>query len=435
MPTVLIVGGGASGALMARHLWERAGGAVRAVAVEPGEAFGLGIAYATTEDGHLLNVRAEAMGGFPDRVADFADWLRATGRGDDPKAFVSRRIYGDYLRSLAEPPLAAGALGVVRGLCVGLAETADGVVARLADGTEIFADRAVLATGNEAPAAGAAAESGWSRGAPPAPEATVLIVGAGLTMVDRVISLAAAGHRGPIVAVSRRGLLPRPHAVPAAPPAPLDPPLGLPVSETLAWLRREIARIGDWRAAVDGLRPHSHALWRAWSADERRRFVRHLRPYWDVHRHRAAPAALAAVERARAEGRLRLLAARIAAVRAEGSGVAVRLRRRGTAAEEEIMADRVVDCTGAALDPARSSNPLLAALLAAGLARPDPTGLGLEVGDLGALVAADGRVSERIFALGPPARAGFWEITAIAEIRAQAAALAARLTGAGSAAP
>lgn len=429
-PTIVIVGGGASGALMARQLWECAGSAVRVVAVERGPGFGRGIAYSSPEDGHLLNVRAEAMGGFPDRVGDFADWL-----GGDPKAYVSRRRYGDYLESLVRPPLDAGALEIVRGLCVGVAETEGGVVARLADGGEIAADYAILATGNEAPPAGAAAESGWGRGAPPAPEAAVLIKGAGLTMVDRVISLAAAGHRGPILAVSRRGLLPRPHAEPSAPPARLDPPLGRPVSETLAWLRREIARSGDWRAAIDGLRPHSHAVWGGWSAAERRRFARHLRPYWDVHRHRGAPAALAAVERARAEGRLRLIAAKIEAVRPAGEGLAVRLRRRGGSEAEEVTVDRVIDCSGAAIDPARSANPAIAALLKAGLARPDPSGVGIEVGALGALVAADGRVSMRIFALGPPARAGFWEIVAIAEIRAQAAALAARLTAAGSAAP
>lgn len=429
-PTVLIVGGGASGALMARQVWDRAGMAVRTVVVERGAALGRGIAYATAEAGHLLNVRAEAMGGFPDRVGDFADWLRATGRGEDPKAYVSRRIYGDYLETLVRPPLAAGVLEAVRGVCVALTETAQGVVARLADGDEIAADAAILAIGNEASPAGAQTESGWVPGAPPGPEATVFLKGTGLTMVDRVISLAAAGHRGPIVAASRRGLLPRGHAVPYASPASLDPPLGRPVSATLAWLRREIARVGDWRAAVDGLRPHIHALWRAWSVAERRRFARYLRPYWDVHRHRAAPAALAVVEAARAEGRLRLLAARIEATDATG----VRLRHRDGGAET-VAADRVVDCTGVAADPARSTNPLVAALLKAGLARPDPTGLGLEVGELGALVAADGRVSARIFALGPPARAGFWEITAIAEIRAQAAALAARLTAAAAAAP
>lgn len=435
VPTILIVGGGASGALMARHVWERAGAAAQVVAIAAEAGFGRGLAYSTPETGHLLNVRAEAMGGFPDAVGDFAEWLRATGRGDDPAAYVSRGTFGDYLVSLMRPPLAAGTLEVVRGLCVGLAEMPDGVTARLADGGEIAADFAVLATGNEAPPAGAAAESGWAHGAPPAPDAAVLIKGAGLTMVDRVISLAAAGHRGPVLVVSRRGLMPHPHAVPAAPPAALDPPLGLTASATLAWLRREIARVGDWRAAIDGLRPHSQAIWRAWSLAERRRFARHLRPYWDVHRHRAAPAALAAVERAVVAGRLRRIAAKIEDVRADAAGATVRLRRRGSAAAEVVAVDRVIDCTGAALDPARSSNPAIAALLKAGLARPDPSGLGLEVGDLGALVAADGRVSARLFALGPPARAGFWEITAIAEIRAQCAALAVRLTAAGSAAP
>jgi len=404
--------------------------------IERGTALGRGIAFSTTEEGHVLNVRAEAMGGFPDRIGDFVAWLEATGRPADPKAYVPRAVYGDYLEALAQPPLAAGALEVVRGTCIGLSETADGVVAELEGGRTLVGDYAAVATGNEGPLLDDAAQSGWDRNrAAIAPDAAVLIKGTGLTMVDQVIALGRIGHRGRVIAVSRRGLVPRPHVEPAAPPASLAPPLGAPLSATLRWVRAEILRNGDWRAVIDGLRPHSHALWQAWNAAEKRRFSRHLRPYWDVHRHRGAPAPVAVVEAARASGRLRVVAARLDPVREEDVGLVVGFRHRGSGAAETVIVDHVIDCSGAAVDPARVGNPLIASLLRGGFARADDSGVGLAVGDLGALIGADGTPSERLFALGPVARARYWESIAIAEIRAQCAALARRLTAAAPAEP
>ena len=44
-----------------------------------------------------------------------------------------------------------------------------------------------------------------------APDAPVVMLGTGLTMVDAAISLLDRGHRGPIHALSRRGLCPQRH--------------------------------------------------------------------------------------------------------------------------------------------------------------------------------------------------------------------------------
>ena len=66
-----------------------------------------------------------------------------------------------------------------------------------------------------------------------------------------------------------------------------------------------------WREAIDGLRPSVQSLWRDASLAERQRFLRHLRPWWDIHRHRIAPEVATAVDRLVAEGRLSFLAGRI----------------------------------------------------------------------------------------------------------------------------
>ena len=44
-----------------------------------------------------------------------------------------------------------------------------------------------------------------------------------------------------------------------------------------------------WQAVMDAVRPQVQALWRGLPLAERRRFLRHLRPWWDVHRHRIPP--------------------------------------------------------------------------------------------------------------------------------------------------
>lgn len=436
--TVVIVGGGASGVLVARHLWARLGEGVRLVIVDRTGIFGRGVAYGSPEDGHLLNVYAAAMGADPEHPEGFWRWLERTGWSRDPRIagpedFAPRHVYGDYLESLIEPLIAAGVLECRAGTCVAAEATGAGVRVRLADGAEIAGDALMLATGNEPPVADPAAECGWERHRSRiAPDALVLIKGTGLTMVDHIVSLARCGHRGRVVAVSRRGLTPRPHDATVAPTKlPEPPPTGQPVSATLAWVRRRIAvhaaEGGDWRAVIDALRPHLHRIWRGWSLAERRRFVRHLRPYWDVHRHRTAPRPYALVEDGLRTGRLEVVAARLLEIGDDDAGITVRMRRRGASAEETLTVDHVFDCSGVSADPTRSRNPLVRALLDAGLARADASGMGMEVAESGQLVAADGSSHARIFAIGPVARAAFWEITAIAEIRDQAVAIAERI--------
>src|SRR4030095_291406 len=101
--------------------------------------------------------------------------------------------------------------------------------------------------------------------------------GTGLTMVDVVLSLDGAGHKGSILALSRRGQAPRAHADLA--PAPVYQ-VEVPHARLAAmwrWLRRRSAEVG-WRAAVDSLRPHSHALWQSLNVDPQKSFMRQARP-------------------------------------------------------------------------------------------------------------------------------------------------------------
>jgi uncharacterized NAD(P)/FAD-binding protein YdhS len=184
----------------------------------------------------------------------------------------------------------------------------------------------------------------------------------------------------------------------------------------LRWLRRRSAEVG-WRAAIDSLRPHSHSLWQSLPVDEQRRFLRHARPWWDVHRHRIAPEVAATVARLVGEGRLEIVAGRIESARERDDGIFVEYRRRGWPNVDAREFAYAFNCTGPLHSIDRSKDPLLRSLLDAGQVRPDALGIGLQVGE-------NARAGERLWALGPLTKGRYWEIIAVPDIREQAAAVA-----------
>jgi uncharacterized NAD(P)/FAD-binding protein YdhS len=252
-------------------------------------------------------------------------------------------------------------------------------------------------------------------------------------MIDCVLSLLQSGHTGQIYALSRRGLLPRQHQkVKSIDLGNSAPPAGRPLSHILRWLRSrvEAARSEgpDWRSVVDAIRTKVPGLWRSLTAAERSRFLRHLRPWWDAHRHRMAPAAADRITSAIAAGRLTILAGTLLDVSEAGrSRYRVNYRPRGSRDPQSLTVARIVGCTGLPIDPNRTSNPLIRSLLDDGLARVDQLGIGLDLTRSLALVSRSGTPSGRLFAVGPVTRSALWEITAIPDIRIQCARLAATL--------
>jgi uncharacterized NAD(P)/FAD-binding protein YdhS len=250
-------------------------------------------------------------------------------------------------------------------------------------------------------------------------------------MVDCVLALLDAGHRGKILALSRRGLIPQVHrAIAATTYDAADMPFGTSLAYVCRWLRaqvrREAARGGDWRAVVDGIRPYSQRLWQHLPSDSRARFLRHARPWWESHRHRMAPHVDARLKAAMASGQLEIVAGKVLRAEPVVAGTKVTFRRRGSTQTETRQVARVVDCTGFVHDPVATGNPILKNLLERGLARPDRLRIGLDVDADCALIDAAGQSSRRIFAIGPLTQAAFWEITAVPDIRVQVAQLAAK---------
>jgi uncharacterized NAD(P)/FAD-binding protein YdhS len=440
---IAIVGGGASGALMAAHLLRSRPPNLRVTIVETRAELGRGLAYATGNPSHLLNVRASNMSAFADDPGHFAHWLST--QADAPPAseepefhFVSRGLYGRYLESLVLEHLGPAdslALTCVRDQARDVTVTADGVDVWLASGPPIHADAAILACGHESFADDHPLYvSPWLEpvGGGAAIDATLLILGTGLTMVDTALALEEQGHRGRIVALSRRGLLPETHRpVEAQLIDATSAPLDRDLPTMLAWLRRLVrereAQGGDWRSVVDGLRPHTQSIWRLMSPRRRERFLEHARPWWDIHRHRMAPEVAARIAKMIGDGRLEIVAGKVLDVFAEGEDARVDLRRRGSPNAESLRVARIISCKGVRTDPQRSSNPIVASLFARGLAHADSLRIGIEVDAHCAILDPGGRPSRRLFAIGPMSQAAFWEIVAVPDIRLQTAALSERI--------
>ncbi|RON97591.1 pyridine nucleotide-disulfide oxidoreductase [Pseudomonas fluorescens] len=460
---ILIIGGGLSGTMLAVQLL-RLPGRRKVLIIEPRAELGRGEAYSAVELGHTLNGNAARMSVDPDNPDDLTQWLteHIAGGGwpesaeqDVPvsELFAPRGLFGVYVQQrLAEARKVGAQTGSsvehIRAEVIDLQVEADSVQLTLSDGQSLRGSRAVLATGMF-PAArtpqktsnglNAAALDPWDVAAMHQldPQSTVLIIGSGLTMVDAVVSLEQAGHRGPIEVFSRHGLLPH---VRRQPPAWMDF-LGSDHSirtprQLLRELRRQcqaaIAQGIDWQAPLDTVRVHIARLWSQATDTQRRQFVRHVRPWWESHHHRSPPLSAALVERLYKEGRLRIQAASFKGLEASpDGGVRIRIRRRGESETSVVQGTALINSSGIEYDWRRVARPLPQQLLARGLVQSGPLALGIAAAIDGAVLDAEGCAAEQLFAMGPPLRGMWWESTAVTDVALQAKALALRLSGLG----
>ncbi|MFM2372122.1 MAG: hypothetical protein RIS85_1844 [Pseudomonadota bacterium] len=436
---IVIVGAGFSGSLLAINLLRL--GASVVLAERSDAAIAKGLAFGTKRPEHLLNVRASNMSAFPHDPTHFLGWMGFSS-AEQVNRFVPRLAYGHYLRELLISAIAdaPGRIRIMSGTAwsVDLAGAAPQV--RFDRNETVAASAVVLATGNLAPRlpevlaslpAHRVVADPWQAGALEAlsNQSRLLLVGTGLTAVDVIMSLESQGFTGEVVALSRRGLRPRGHAD----AGPVVDGVARPEetgARLVARVRRRALEKG-WRTAVDELRPHTQALWRAHDPAAQARLLRHLRPYWDVHRHRVAPAVAARLDRLEAHGRLSFQAGRIESA-GESNGrveIAFRPRGAGKGQAQSLAVDAVVNCTGPEGDVSRTDNPVLHGLLASGAARPDRHRLGLDVDSGLRVVDASGTPQSALYAVGPLTRGDIWEMVAVPDIRQQVWDLACNLTG------
>lgn len=448
---VAIVGGGAAGTLLALHLAWRHG--IPVTLYDDAGAFGRGLAYSATSPWHRLNVPAARMGGWhADDPNCFLRWL-AERDGGTPQSqggrYVERSVYGEWLSAQVFEAVRAGRIRVVAQRVLALQPGTPGPGSHwrlhLEDGQQHAAQAVALCQGNTVPrvlpgTAGHARclNNPWRAHAlaPIGRQDTVLVAGSGASGVDAVLELLHTGHRGLIHLVSRRGLLPRPNALPV-PDTPLPGPL-FDLSGKAPPTLRDLCRVvrgaishewrsGEpWQLTMDAFLNQADALWDGLALADRRRFLRHVRPYWTAFRHRADPAALSRLQAAQDDGQLRRISARIDAVTGMGEGLRIGFRlagRRGSI----MAADWLINATGPEERISKRADPLIDGLLRDGHARAGELGLGLDVTAEGEVLSDDPRATPPLFALGLPTRGAFWEVTSVPALRARAAPVASRL--------
>ena len=448
---VVILGGGFSGALTAIHLARKAPPhRVRITLVNPTPDIARGLAYRFDDDNLLLNVPAGNMSALPEEPGHFVAYCQRIDPSLSPGSFVSRRLYGQYLHDLwsqtqaAHPDVINVRVDHAVALTRPLGEAAWDVA--LASAERLRAEQVVLALGHQGPRFPIPLDpevqkrviAPWDFDAMhrlPS-DRPVVVVGTGHTAVDALFCLTQSPHRGPVYLLSRHGLLPHRHRLsPSAPKPQAFPDYLRDVPATVRahtralrqHLRALAERGGDWRDALNELRPHTAKLWQSWPVDEQRRFLRHLQAYWDVHRHRLAPMAAQRLDQLLAERRARVIAVRITAMHAHTDGVYVAYRPRGSQQVHTVQACAIVNCIGPNTDIQRHANPLMAQLLKEGLIAPDTHGLGLWVTpDLQVIDTLHNPV-QGLWYVGPLLKGTLWEATAVPELRLHAQHLAQTL--------
>jgi uncharacterized NAD(P)/FAD-binding protein YdhS len=444
---VTIIGGGFSGTMLAVQLLRRSPGWSVAI-IDQSPVPAQGLAYGTEQDCHLLNVPAGGMSAFPTDPDHFLRW--AQGHHDSrtlSSSFLPRALYGRYLSALLNEARTSASANLewIRDEALSLSREHNGFVIHRKNGPPLFTQSVILAMGNFPP--GDLGISGmkdrcqhyvrlaWSKEALGGLSANddVLLIGSGLTAVDIAISLHAARFQGKIHILSRHGLIPHVHS---DKPYAAWPPFWNEDSPRttrglLHLIRKQVEAASaagyDWRAVMDSLRPLVQQIWKSLPLKERRRFLRHARPYWEIHRHKVAPEIGRTFLRMIATGQIEIHAGWIANYSEMENTAEVTFRNRSTDRQQTLRVARVINCSGPATDCRKIDSPFLDSLFAQGLVRQDSLSLSMDTDENGSMLDLNGRPSQGLYTIGPARKGRLWESTAVPELRVQAAALADHL--------
>lgn len=445
---IAIIGGGLSGTLLSSYLLKHDASPMTIFLFEKdSKQLGRGIAYRESTDGQLLNVPAWKMNIYGQPEGSFYNWLCEKVKNEKPaKAdFVERVWFGTYLKELLEQQVKQSknvSLRVITDEVLDIVKDHDRVRLLTKDGHEYEVSYAILANGVLPPAdpfhihadikqSGLYQSNPWSfRYIEKIKERDqITLIGTGLTMLDHAASLLRSNKNLKVTALSRRGFLPLPHA---GYEDYAFPNFTIVPCEDIGTLYRSIRdyyeshkKFGlEWRCLVDRVRLQVRELWPALSDDSKKRFIRHLKPYWEIHRHRAPQKVLNLITEAKKEGRFQLLKGRVKKIELiDNSLLALTV---GSAGKETVIASNyLVNTSGLQNNIRLTADPLLRNMLRRGHMHPDANALGVDVDAHGALFCSENK--RNIFSLGVLRRSMELECTAAKEIGEQAFKLSKHL--------
>lgn len=448
---IAIIGAGFSGTLTAINtLKANSAEGLRILLIEKTRQTCRGLAYRYDDDNLLLNVPAGNMSALADEPNDFVAFCEELDPAFNTKSFISRRLYGEYLEQKLKDAMDQypGVLSIVNAQvnAVQLSTDCKSYRLQLEGAEDVMADKVVLALGHFAPKLPAgiqltvssqvvnaldfAAIDALDRNAP------VAVLGMGHTAIDAVFRLTSCNPDRKVYMISRRGLLPFGHRFNPQPPRTSGFPswlASIPVT-IRAYTRaaREEAKVreahgGNWRDMLNELRPHTATIWKSFSDSQRRKFLQRVLPYWDIHRHRLAPASERRIKQLIESGQVVQMAGKVTRVEQACSGVQIEVALRGLKGMSSIQVGALINGTGPGYDITAVDQPILNQLLCDGLIKQDKQKIGLEVDEQYQLITAQGDSLHGLHYIGPMLKASFWEAIAVPELRIHAQQLGRRL--------
>ncbi len=429
---VIIVGGGFSGITLAFNLTKCNPDLEIVIARSPkGPRFG--VAYETDFEAHLLNVPAKGMSAFPDLPHDFVEWAHQQGLPLEPNSFAPRKLYRQYLEDLLKEITAGGKVRLVEKEVTNVTKSPKGWQVEFSDGTLMSASQITLAFGGFPPAHvpetrsvtrhPAFVENPWTEidRCRLAYAEKVAIIGAGLTAIDVILSCENLGFEGTYTLHSRRGLMAQVHDLSIQPlPAESIPQPNASIRQLLKSVRKAAEQSlsfgSNWRAVIDGMRPRMSTYWQTLSPESKRRFLSHVRPFWEVHRHRLAPEIHSKLQALIKDSRLTVQAGKLLSISSDRDRLVIRQQPNADGPSVVQSVDLLFNCTGPTSNVRSWPSPLIQNLLAAGTIETDSY-------DRGINCDSDGKVQEGLYVLGHPRRGMLWESTAVPELRVQSSNL------------
>lgn len=461
-----IIGGGFVGTMTAVQIIKQAVFPCEIIIICNHEDLNRGIAYSPYSHQHILNVTTGKMSAFPDQPDHFLEFVMKQEEFREmdstliSNAFLSRRLYGDYLWAVYQE-----ALIEAKTKHIGVTWIHDTVNELIKKDLKIQlsfekepsceVDICVIATGNQVPKNPSIPNVNFfeSKNYFQNPwklnsvvnlhnDLPVLIIGNGLTMVDTILGLQEQNFKGEIYSISPNGfnILPHRHGGMKYTAHIDEINVGMPLAGIVSVLNKHIKIVRTFGVSaepiIDALRPMSQKIWRHLSTAEKNIFISRLRHLFGVARHRIPLHIHDKIQKLRIDGILHIHSGRLIDIIENDQHIEVTYYDKKLKTTKFIKVARVINCTGPESDLSKLKNSFLSECIKQGLLQQDDLKLGLKTNiDTYRVYDQHNIEHQNIYTLGSNLRGELWETTAVNELRTQAKALAEVIVSAQSALP
>jgi uncharacterized NAD(P)/FAD-binding protein YdhS len=434
--SIAIIGGGISGTLTVLNFIKQSTKQLTILWFDAGNKFCRGLAYSTSVNEHLLNVRANNMSLFVDEPDHFVNWLKKYNPSYSPTDFVPRKIFGEYVQHVFNDLKKSNPLVTIQQIArevISVDKSNNGF--EIKTETIYHAHNLVLALGNFLPAHPHSASKQFitsenyfqnafhDKIADQVKDKKIItIIGSGLTMIDLISSLSSFNYKEHIQIISPHAYIPQAHfedPLPAIAPF-LQETTNYNLIKLLGLVNKQLKQAAkdgfNSHSVIDAIRPYATNIWLQFSLKEKKQFLRHLRHKWGVARHRAPAQSLKKFNQLQVAGKLSILKGRIFEITEMPAGFEICYTDINQT-RQKVSTELIINCTGPQSDYSQIESPLIRYLIKNALISPDPIHYGLNA-------AKNGRISSNLYTLGSPLKGVLWESTAVPEIRLQAKELA-----------